>query len=74
MQVILTQQDLEAAIAAQSKLIAQLMGMLTDGDLQLTQDEGFEMLDHSLGQLEPRVRKACFAALDAMYPRHSSEG
>ena len=68
-------EELRVVIAAQSKLLAEILGMTREdeGLLLLTNDEGYEYLDHCLGDLPADVRRRYFAPLDRMFPRHSSE-
>lgn len=68
-------EELRAVVLAQSKLLGLLVANLhvDEQPSTLTSDQGYEMLDDALGNLDPELRRKYFAKVDCWYPRHSTE-
>jgi len=68
-------EELRAVVIGQARLLAELLANFREGEepFRLTQDEGYELLDHAFHDLPPEVRQKYCAPLDRYFPRHSTE-
>lgn len=67
--------ELKAVVKVQSQLIADIL-LYSDeehGPLLLTNDHGHELIVMALEDLPQAPRKEYFRAVEAAYPRHSTE-
>lgn len=67
-------EEVQAVLKAQAKLLTQLLAhfRVDEPPFELTQDDGYELLDHAFGDLPLDVRRKYCAPLDGLFPTHSA--
>ncbi|MFZ2995928.1 hypothetical protein [Sphingobium sp.] len=68
-------EELQAVVKAQARLLAEILAnfRVDEDPFVLSQDEGFELLDHAFGELPADVRRKYCQPLDRYFPTHSTE-